>query len=160
VHFTRAQTGGSGLDQVLVDSKDMVASDCENVSFSLASEEAFFETIPQSFFKKLPPPPKVSGYLRGRRGRQSRKEVRILKGSVSFSCPAPIHLSAWKRCAQKFAGRATKLVVWKRGGLPAKNTKITRLGDTHRFCGAASFLAWERVSPPPLSGSHEERKNG
>jgi hypothetical protein len=160
VHFTRAQTDGSGFDRVLADSKDVVAADCEKVSFSLASEEAFFETIPQSFFKELPPPPKVSGYLRGRRGRQSWKEARVLRGSAPFSCPAPIHPSAWKRCSQKFAVRAAKQVVWKRAGLTAINTKITRLGDTHRFCGAASFLTWERVGPPLLSGSHAERKNG
>jgi hypothetical protein len=140
VHFTRAQRSGSGFDQVLADSRDMVAAGCKKVSFSLASEEEFFETTPQSFFKELPPPPKVSGHLRGRRGRQSGKEARVLRGSTSFSCLAPIHPSAWKGCSKKFACKAAKRVVRKRGGVTAHNTKITRLGDTHRFCGAASFL--------------------
>ena len=53
----------------------MVGTDCEKVSFGLASDEAFFETIPQSFFKVLPPLPKVSGYFRVRRGRESGKEA-------------------------------------------------------------------------------------
>ena len=46
-------TCGSGLDRVLADRKDVIAPDCEKVSFGLASEEAFFETIPQSFDKGL-----------------------------------------------------------------------------------------------------------
>jgi Ca2+-binding RTX toxin-like protein len=47
---------GSGFDRVLVDSKDVVASDCERVSMNLSDQE-FLETVPQSFFEGLPPPP-------------------------------------------------------------------------------------------------------
>ncbi len=47
---------GSGFDRVLVDSKDVVASDCEQVSMNLSDQE-FIETVPQSFFEGLPPPP-------------------------------------------------------------------------------------------------------
>jgi RTX calcium-binding nonapeptide repeat (4 copies) len=47
---------GSGFDRVLADSKDVVASDCEQVSMNL-SDKGFFETVPQSFFEGLPPPP-------------------------------------------------------------------------------------------------------
>ena len=47
---------GSGFDRVLADSKDVVASDCEQVSLNLSDQE-FFETVPQSFFEGLPPPP-------------------------------------------------------------------------------------------------------
>ena len=47
---------GSGFDRVLVDSKDVVASDCEQVSRNLSDQE-FFETVPQSFFEGLEPPP-------------------------------------------------------------------------------------------------------
>jgi len=47
---------GSGFDRVLADSKDAVASDCEQVSMNLSDQE-FFETVPQSFFEGLPPPP-------------------------------------------------------------------------------------------------------
>jgi Ca2+-binding RTX toxin-like protein len=50
-------TCGSGFDQVLADSKDVVAADCEKVLIGLASEEEFFEAIPQSFEKGLPPNP-------------------------------------------------------------------------------------------------------
>src|ERR687897_383617 len=47
---------GSGFDRVLVDSKDVVASDCEQVSMNLSDQE-FFETVPQSFFEGLAPFP-------------------------------------------------------------------------------------------------------
>ena len=47
---------GSGFDRVLVDSKDVVASDCEQVSLNLSDQE-FFETVPQSFFEGLAPFP-------------------------------------------------------------------------------------------------------
>jgi Ca2+-binding RTX toxin-like protein len=47
---------GSGFDRVLVDSKDVVASDCEQVSMNLSDQE-FFETVPQSFFEGLEPFP-------------------------------------------------------------------------------------------------------
>jgi Ca2+-binding RTX toxin-like protein len=50
-------TCGSGFDRVLADSKDVVAADCEKVLTGLASEEEFFEAIPQSFDKGLPPNP-------------------------------------------------------------------------------------------------------
>jgi Ca2+-binding RTX toxin-like protein len=50
-------TCGSGFDQVLADSKDVVAADCEKVLIGLASEEEFFAAIPQSFSKELPPNP-------------------------------------------------------------------------------------------------------
>jgi len=47
---------GNGFDRVLVDSKDVVASDCEQVSTNLSDQE-FFETVPQSFFEGLEPFP-------------------------------------------------------------------------------------------------------
>ena len=47
---------GSGFDRVLADSKDVIASDCEQVSINLSDQE-FFETVPQSFFEGLEPFP-------------------------------------------------------------------------------------------------------
>jgi hypothetical protein len=44
---------GSGFDRVLADRKDMVAPDCEKVSFGDA--EKFYESIPESFFEGLHP---------------------------------------------------------------------------------------------------------
>src|SRR5919107_2680053 len=41
---------GSGLDRVLVDRKDVVAPDCEKVFVGLSSSDAFFNSIPESFF--------------------------------------------------------------------------------------------------------------
>ncbi len=55
---------GSGFDRVLADRKDTVARDCERVKIVRGSreevieqEEAFFESIPRSFFRGLPPSP-------------------------------------------------------------------------------------------------------
>ena len=52
---------GFGFDRVVVDSKDVVAADCERVKVVhgtlaevLRQEEAFFRTIPESFFDGLP----------------------------------------------------------------------------------------------------------
>jgi len=45
---------GSGFDRVLVDRKDVVASDCEKVFIGLGAGEEFIESIPQSFFEGLP----------------------------------------------------------------------------------------------------------
>ena len=49
-------TCGDGFDRVLADRKDVVADDCERVLFGLTDSE-FYETIPQSFFEGLAPPP-------------------------------------------------------------------------------------------------------
>jgi hypothetical protein len=53
-----------GFDRVLADRKDTVTPDCERVKIVRGSreevieqEEAFFESIPRSFFRGLPPPP-------------------------------------------------------------------------------------------------------
>jgi Ca2+-binding RTX toxin-like protein len=50
---------GGGFDRVAADTKDVVAADCEKVDIirSAAEEEAFFESIPQSFFRGLAPFP-------------------------------------------------------------------------------------------------------
>ena len=55
---------GSGFDRVLADRKDTVARGCERVKIVRGSREevldqvdAFFESIPQSFFRGLPPDP-------------------------------------------------------------------------------------------------------
>jgi Ca2+-binding RTX toxin-like protein len=48
---------GDGFDRVLADRKDTVARDCEKVFVGLDSEEKFFESIPRSFFRGLPPSP-------------------------------------------------------------------------------------------------------
>src|SRR5918997_4156878 len=48
-------TCGGGLDRVLADRADMVAPDCEKVFIGLGSQDAFFESIPESFFEGLPP---------------------------------------------------------------------------------------------------------
>ena len=45
---------GSGFDRVLVDREDVVAPDCEKVVVGFGSFDAFFESIPQSFFEGLP----------------------------------------------------------------------------------------------------------
>ena len=47
---------GRGLDRVLADRDDVVASDCEKVYFGLSDRE-FSEKVPQSFFEGLPPDP-------------------------------------------------------------------------------------------------------
>jgi hypothetical protein len=48
-------TCGSGLDRVWADRDDLIAPDCERVFIGLASEEAFFASIPESFFPGLHP---------------------------------------------------------------------------------------------------------
>ncbi len=48
---------GRGFDRVLADRKDTVAPDCERVVIGFASGDEFFESIPVSFFRGLPPPP-------------------------------------------------------------------------------------------------------
>ena len=52
---------GGGFDRVLADRKDTVARDCERVKIVrgsreevLEQEQAFFESIPESFFAGLP----------------------------------------------------------------------------------------------------------
>jgi hypothetical protein len=47
---------GSGFDRVLADRKDVVAPDCERVSVGLRNGEAFYDSIPQSFWDGLAPP--------------------------------------------------------------------------------------------------------
>ena len=55
---------GRGFDRVLADRKDTVARDCERVVVVRGSREAvlrqvdeFFESVPESFFRGLPPNP-------------------------------------------------------------------------------------------------------
>ncbi len=55
---------GDGFDRVLADRKDEIAPDCERVQIVRGSleevmqqEEAFFESIPESFFEGLAPYP-------------------------------------------------------------------------------------------------------
>jgi hypothetical protein len=45
---------GSGFDRVLADGKDVVAPDCERVTVGLRNADAFYDSIPQSFFEGLP----------------------------------------------------------------------------------------------------------
>ncbi len=47
---------GDGFDRVLADRKDLIAPDCERVSFGLSDQE-FFDTVPQSFWEGLAPFP-------------------------------------------------------------------------------------------------------
>jgi Ca2+-binding RTX toxin-like protein len=53
--FEDKVTCGGGFDRVLADRKDVVAPDCERVFIGVASFDAFFESIPQSFFEGLHP---------------------------------------------------------------------------------------------------------
>ena len=46
---------GGGFDRVLADRKDVVAPDCEKVFVGLGADEAFRESIPQSFDEGLNP---------------------------------------------------------------------------------------------------------
>ena len=46
---------GSGFDRVLADRKDVVANDCEKVAVGGGSIDAFYESIPESFFEGMPP---------------------------------------------------------------------------------------------------------
>jgi hypothetical protein len=48
-------TCGGGLDRVLADRADVVAPDCEKVFIGRDSFDAFFESIPQSFWQGLHP---------------------------------------------------------------------------------------------------------
>ncbi len=48
---------GSGFDRVLADRTDVIAPDCERVFFGRRNIGAFFDSIPQSFWEGLPPPP-------------------------------------------------------------------------------------------------------
>jgi hypothetical protein len=47
---------GPGFDRVIADSKDVVAPDCERVTVGLRNGEAFYDSIPQSFWDGLAPP--------------------------------------------------------------------------------------------------------
>jgi hypothetical protein len=47
---------GAGFDRVLADRKDVVAPDCERVTVGLRNGEAFYGSIPQSFWDGLAPP--------------------------------------------------------------------------------------------------------
>ena len=46
---------GSGFDRVAADRKDLVAPDCEKAFIGFRSLDAFFESIPESFFEGLHP---------------------------------------------------------------------------------------------------------
>ena len=46
---------GSGFDRVLADRADLIAPDCERVFMGFGSVDAFFESIPESFFEGLHP---------------------------------------------------------------------------------------------------------
>ena len=48
-------TCGGGLERVHADSKDLVAPDCERVFIGERKTDAFFESIPESFFEGLHP---------------------------------------------------------------------------------------------------------
>jgi Ca2+-binding RTX toxin-like protein len=45
---------GAGKDWVLADRKDVVAPDCEKVFVGEGSQDAFFESTPESFWEALP----------------------------------------------------------------------------------------------------------
>jgi hypothetical protein len=45
---------GSGFDRVLANRKDVVAPDCERVTVGLRNVDAFYDSIPQSFWEGLP----------------------------------------------------------------------------------------------------------
>jgi Ca2+-binding RTX toxin-like protein len=53
--FEDIVTCGSGFDRLIADRRDVVAPDCERVFIGVASFEAFFNSIPQSFFEGLHP---------------------------------------------------------------------------------------------------------
>ncbi len=46
---------GGGFDRVLADRADVGAPDCEKVFIGPAAADRFFNSIPQSFDKGLPP---------------------------------------------------------------------------------------------------------
>jgi hypothetical protein len=45
---------GSGFDRVLADRTDVIAADCERVFFGQRNIDAFFESIPESFYESVP----------------------------------------------------------------------------------------------------------
>jgi Ca2+-binding RTX toxin-like protein len=45
---------GPGFDRVLADRQDLVAPDCEKVSVGLGSADAFYDSVPESFWDGLP----------------------------------------------------------------------------------------------------------
>jgi Ca2+-binding RTX toxin-like protein len=47
-------TCGSGFDRAFADRKDVVANDCEKVVVGLSNFDAFYGSVPQSFFEGLP----------------------------------------------------------------------------------------------------------
>jgi hypothetical protein len=48
-------TCGDGFDRVMADRDDMLAPDCEKVFIGIGSFNAFFESIPESFWEGLHP---------------------------------------------------------------------------------------------------------
>ena len=46
---------GSGIDRVLADRADVITPDCEKVFIGPGSQDAFFNSIPESFFEGLNP---------------------------------------------------------------------------------------------------------
>ena len=46
---------GRGFDRVFADRKDVIAPGCEKVFIGLGSQDAFFNSIPESFFEGLNP---------------------------------------------------------------------------------------------------------
>ena len=48
-------TCGEGTDSILVDREDVAAADCEKVFVGNGSVDAWFESIPESFWEELPP---------------------------------------------------------------------------------------------------------
>ena len=50
-------TCGGGFDRVLADRADVVAPNCERVFVGLRKIDAYFASIPESFWEGLPPPP-------------------------------------------------------------------------------------------------------
>ena len=47
-------TCGSGFDRVFADRDDLLAPDCERVFIGWGSVDAWFESIPDSFWEGLP----------------------------------------------------------------------------------------------------------
>jgi plastocyanin len=48
-------TCGGGYDRVFADRKDVVVNDCERVVVGIGNFDAFYGSVPQSFFEGLPP---------------------------------------------------------------------------------------------------------
>ena len=55
--FKDIVTCGDGFDRVFADRKDVIAPDCERVADRVSEFEELFESIPESFFEGLAPPP-------------------------------------------------------------------------------------------------------